>query len=242
MPRFSANPSTPSNHASTSEGASQDLLSGIDSVVFDLDGTLWDTCEACAAGWNNVRARHGIRFRPITADDVRSVAGKPHDLCIREVFAGLPEDELRVLAYETQAEDNRLIAERGGVLYPGVLSGVRELRARYPLFIVSNCQAGYIELFLEFSGLSSSFCDYECFGRTGQTKEQNLRALIARNALTAPVFVGDTAGDQAAARDNGVPFVFASYGFGVGLASELRAGSFTELTSLLRRVAEKAPA
>jgi phosphoglycolate phosphatase len=128
------------------------------------------------------------------------------------------------------------------VLYPGVLSGVPELRARYPLFIVSNCQAGYIELFLELSGLVSFFRDYECFGRTGHSKEQNLRALIARNALTAPVFVGDTAGDQSAAASNGVPFVFASYGFGIGLAPELRVGSFAELTNALCQLAERAPA
>ena len=38
----------------------------IDSVVFDLDGTLWDTCPTCAIGWNNVLRRHGIAFREIT--------------------------------------------------------------------------------------------------------------------------------------------------------------------------------
>jgi hypothetical protein len=31
--------------------------------------------------------RHRIPFRPITEHDVRGVTGKPHDECIREVFA-----------------------------------------------------------------------------------------------------------------------------------------------------------
>jgi phosphoglycolate phosphatase len=213
--------------------ATPHVLSRVDSIVFDLDGTLWDTCESCAQGWNNVRVKHGIAFRPITADDVRSVAGKPHDTCIREVFVGIPEEELRILAAETAIEDNRVIAERGGVLYPGVATGLPKLAARYPLFIVSNCQAGYVELFLRASGLSTLFRDHECFGNTGRSKEHNLRALMARNALVNPILVGDTEGDAAAAASNGVPFVFASYGFGTCVEPAHTLTSFDELTKLL---------
>src|SRR5437867_4648867 len=114
-----------------------------DAIVFDLDGTLWDTCETCAIGWNLVLDRNAIRFRTITADDVRAVAGKPHEQCIRETFVGVPEPQILTLIAETQLEDNRLVAEQGGVLYPDVEDGIRRLRARSPLFIVRNCQPGY---------------------------------------------------------------------------------------------------
>ena len=150
----------------------------IDAVVFDLDGTLWDTSASCAVGWNRMIDRHRIPFRPITEHDVRGVTGKPHEACIREVFAGLAEAHIQTLAAETQLEDNRVVAELGGELFADVEAGLRRLCARYPLFIVSNCQAGYIETFFQWSRLGGSFRDFECWGNTGLSKTQNLRLLV----------------------------------------------------------------
>jgi phosphoglycolate phosphatase len=184
-----------------------------DSIVFDLDGTLWNTCPVCAVAWNHVLERHGIAFREITARDVESVAGKPHEACIREVFAGLSERDIQLLIAETAREDIRFIREHGGELYDGVAEGLGRLAERVPLFIVSNCQAGYIELFVETMGFGALFRDIECWGNTGRPKDENLRALIARNRLGRPVFVGDAEGDRQAAEACGIPFVHVTYGY-----------------------------
>jgi len=204
-----------------------------DSLVFDLDGTLWDTCETCAQGWNNVVARHGIQFRAITADDVRRVAGKPHEACMRDTFIGVSEAEIRILTDETMTEDNMLVERDGGILFDGVREGLIALKRSYPLFIVSNCQAGYIEIFLKYSGLGELFTDFECWGNTGRPKPDNFRSVIERNALEAPWFIGDTPGDQQAARACNAPFVYAAYGFSACTDEELRLSTFLDLPRAL---------
>jgi phosphoglycolate phosphatase len=108
-----------------------------------------------------------------------------------------------------------------------------ELAQRLPLFIVSNCQAGYIEIFLAQSGLAGSVRDFECWGRTKATKSENLRRIIQRNGLMAPWYVGDTDGDRTAARDNAVKFVYASYGFGTLQEWDARIDAFEQLAELL---------
>lgn len=213
----------------------QPIVPAPDSLIFDLDGTLWDTCSACALGWNRVVERHGIQFRTILADDVRKVVGRTHDLCIRDTFLGLNESELQVLIEQTAIEDNRIIAELGAELYPGVYAELVALSPRYPLFIVSNCQTGYIDQFLDHSRLREHFVDFECWGNTGQPKAENLRRLIERNQLARPWFIGDTPGDFEAARANDVPFVHAAYGFARCDEAEQRMTEFADLRRVLER-------
>ena len=205
----------------------------LDSIVFDLDGTLWDTCETCATVWNEVLARLAITYRTITAADVRAIAGQPHMEAIRQAFPGLAENDLVRLADATAIADNAAVARDGGALYPGVHEHVPALARRLPLLIVSNCQQGYIETFLSWTGFGPHFIDFECWGNTGRTKGENLGAVIARNGLRAPCFVGDTEGDRSAAEANGVPFVYASYGFGTVARYDHRIDRFADMAALI---------
>ena len=88
------------------------------------------------------------------------------------------------------------------------------LSQNYAVCIVSNCQKGYIELFLKKTGLENAITDFECFGNTGLSKGENIRLLMERAQITDAVYVGDTKGDADACTFAGIPFIFAEYGFG----------------------------
>lgn len=207
------------------------MLPPFDSIVFDLDGTLWDTTPSCVVAWNACVQKLGIDFRTIVDEDLRLVTGKPHDECIRITFQGLKDSEIDALIKMTEVEDTATITRMGGQLYPGVEEGLTQLAKKHPLFIVSNCQSGYIETFLELSGLGPLFKDFECYGNTMRPKGYNLAQIIKRNELKSPVMVGDASGDEIAARECSIPFLFVTYGFGEPIAPDKSYDSFRELAN-----------
>ncbi len=202
-----------------------------DGLIFDLDGTLWDSTATVAAAWSAVVRRMGQPHRTIAPGEIAAVMGKPHRELCRALLPGLPEARQEALALECYAEEERRLHAEGGQLFPGVREGLATLARQVPLFIVSNCQRGYIETFLDWSGLRPLFRDTECHGNTGADKAENLRRLMRRNGLCAPCFVGDTESDRLAAAQAGLPFVHAAYGFGQVPQAEERIGSFAELVA-----------
>ena len=107
-----------------------------------------------------------------------------------------------------------LILEEGGRLFDGLEAVLREVSARYPLFIVSNCHMGYIEAFLTHHRLGQYFCDTENHGHTGLSKGRNIRLVMERHHWDHIVYLGDTQGDYEAAQEAQVSFLHAAYGFG----------------------------
>lgn len=202
-----------------------------EAIVFDLDGTLWDTTEVVATAWNSALGLAGVSHRTMTAGDIASIMGLTHGEIFPRLFPELTLPEQERLSHFCYAEEERFLRAQGGRLYAGVREGLTNLAERWPLAIVSNCQSGYIELFLECTGLS--FQDYECHGRTGQSKGQNLKSVLRRNGWRKALFVGDTRGDQEAAAEAGCPFVYAAYGFGQVETAGPRLDGFADLLTFV---------
>ena len=106
----------------------------------------------------------------------------------------------------------------------------------YSLYIVSNCQNGYIQLFLRVNKLEAYFADIECQGRTGRPKADNIALVVERNALDKAFYVGDTLLDMQSADGAGVPFIHAAYGFGKPDRDTYRISSIAELTELMDKI------
>lgn len=204
-----------------------------DGIIFDLDGTLWDATVATAQAWNQILREEQLDVPLVTPQNVADVTGLPHDEAVRQGFPSLRGEALDMMIQRTQAEDSTAIERFGAPRYAGVEAGLRQLAAQVPLFIVSNCQEGYIETFFAVSALGHLFRDTECFGRTGRPKGDNLASVIKRNALRSAIMVGDTRGDEMAARQCGIPFAFVTYGFGNAESPDASFATFGDLTAWL---------
>ncbi len=186
-----------------------------DGLIFDLDGTLWDSVDAVCASWNRTLERLAPEFAGrITRPGMERCMGMLTPDILRRMLPELEAERLPALLDCVLREENDYVARHGGVLYPGVPETLAVLSARYPLFIVSNCQDGYIEAFFQAHGLGGYFADYEDPGRTGKPKADNIRLVMERRGLRHPLYIGDTQGDLDAASKAGVPFLHAAYGFG----------------------------
>lgn len=207
-----------------------------DSVILDVDGTLWDSTSIVAGAWNRAARECGLVDCTIMPDTLRGLFGRTMAVIAENLF---PDEALQkreeIMERCCRYEQEALEQDECRICYPGVIETVRELSEILPVFIVSNCQSGYIELFLEKTGLGPFVTDIECYGNNKKSKGENIRLLAERNHLQRPVYVGDTQGDCDASAEAGVPFIFAEYGFG---QADRRDGSVKEFGELLSLVAE----
>jgi phosphoglycolate phosphatase len=204
----------------------------VDGIIFDLDGTLWDATEVIRQTWNEVLAGYEYMREPITIEELEGCMGLQLDEISRRLFPMADsklQHELIVKCCDLEVE---LLNKVGGNLFPKLEETLIKLKERHRLFIVSNCQSGYIESFINSSGLGYLFEDYTCAGDTGLSKGENNRLIMERNRLETAVYVGDTAGDMESARVAGIPFVFARYGFGECDSYEYVVDSFEQLAKL----------
>ena len=183
-------------------------------IIFDMDGTLWDSASGVAKSWTRVVNKEHDKNRVITTQDIQNVMGKTMDRIAAILFPELEEAARLELIDHCGLCENDYLREHGGILYPMLEETLKELSEKYYLYIVSNCQSGYIEAFLEHYGFGHYFEDIECYGNNLLQKGQNIRLVVERNQLTDAIYVGDIQGDYDAALEAGITFVHAAYGFG----------------------------
>lgn len=205
-------------------------------ILFDVDGTLWDSAPQVAESWNQVLAGYPEYDFRITARDMYDNMGKTMMDLGQAIFPGLSLDECQRIMEECMAYENQYLLAHPGSLYPDVKETLRSLNGRYGLYIVSNCQTGYIEVLLKSCGLKEYIRDIECYGNTGLPKGDNIRMVIQRNHLDRCFYVGDTGMDEAAADVANIPFVYASYGFGSAKEPAGIIESMSQLPALAKKL------
>ena len=188
-------------------------------IIFDMDGTLWDSAANVAESWNEAIRQDGRLNKALTEADIKGVMGKTMDVIAKLLFPEISEKEQETLLAECCRIENDYLREHGGVLYPDLEDTFKELKKTYDHYH-----------FWDY------FSDIECYGNNLLQKGDNIRLLADRNHLEEAVYVGDIQGDYDASRKAGVGFIHAAYGFGIVPEAQHKIQSFSELVT--KRVAE----
>lgn len=205
-----------------------------DGIIFDMDGTIWDNTPVFAPSWERACSDMGydVKFTP---DTLKGLFGKTMtdiaDACIPD---DNPEKRYETLRLCEEYEMRDLEKSSVDTTYPSLKETLEKLSKITKLYIVSNCQSGYIETFLERSGLGYLFTDFICYGDNGLGKADNIKGLVEKNHISNPVYVGDIQGDKDACDQAGVGFIWAAYGYGKTIDSCLaRINDITELGGII---------
>lgn len=208
-------------------------------VIFDLDGTLWDSSDEVVIAWNEVLSRATDGKLQIDKRFMQSIMGKNMDEIKNSIFADYPIENIDKIFDDCLANEQIYLHKNGAKIYPQLEETLSKLAEKYELSIVSNCQCGYIEAFLEYyNNIEKFFSDRECFGNTLKEKDENIKSVIMRNNYKKAFYVGDTLGDYNSAVKAGAVFIHADYGFGEVPQAKYRISALSELPDLLEEINE----
>ena len=205
-------------------------------LIFDMDGTLWDSSAYVAAAWNEKIKELGYDLKEITKQDIMGIMGLTMDKIADILLADVPKEERYDLLDKCGENENDYLRKHGADLYPDLEKTLIRLKEKYPLYIVSNCQSGYIESFLEYYGFGKYFEDIECYGNNLKPKADNIALIAERNGLDKSWYIGDIQGDHDAAVKAGSGFIHAAYGFGTIEQDVPKIEKFSDLPELLEKL------
>ncbi|WP_069658026.1 HAD family hydrolase [Arcticibacter eurypsychrophilus] len=200
-----------------------------DSIIFDMDGTLWDPTDLYLQAWNSGLKKLDID-RTLTAEELKPLMGVNGKSAMELLFPSYSDEVRQQISDTVNQQRWELIKQGGGTLYPGAQEGLKELSKNHKLFIVSNCSKGTIALFMERAGIKSYITDEMAYGVNLMPKHHNMHLLIDKYQLQNPIYVGDTDIDRVESEKAGIPFVYVSYGFAIAKRFDLSFSNFHSLT------------
>lgn len=205
------------------------------SVIFDLDGTLWEVTDVTYESVNEIAKKYNLNR--ITKDTICNSFGLNRKDCAKMYFPNINIEKALMLMDEIAEIKNNKLKNEGGNLYKNLKKILLELNKKYRLFIVSNTgEDEYIDAFLTTSGLTNIFEDYIAASKLGLEKGQAIKKIIDDNKIEKSIYVGDTIKDQEAADFANILFIQTKYGFGKDLNTKYYIKEFNELPKVLNTI------
>ncbi len=204
-------------------------------IVFDLDGTLWDTADATYKVVNDYLKNNNYSFG-VSKDVIVENMGFEFDVCAEHYFPKLDKKEALELLTKIHEEYDKLLEDGTvvGNIYPNVTETIKKLSNKYYIGIVSNCSSRvYIESFIKTAKVDKYINDYVAASNYFISKAEAIRKMKEKYQAEKLAYVGDTLKDQVSAVDAGGIFVCARYGFGEEVVAKYSFEDISELPSLI---------
>jgi HAD superfamily hydrolase (TIGR01509 family) len=129
-------------------------VTGVEAVVFDLDGVIIDSEESWEEARRSYAAEHGREFLPDSQERMMGMStGEWSRHLAVDVGIGLPPERVASDVLDRMAVRYRTALP----LVPGAVDAVRRLAARYPLALASSSARVLIDQVLESAGLTDAF-------------------------------------------------------------------------------------
>jgi len=204
-----------------------------ESIIFDIDGTLWNSPALVAEGYNRQLKKEGLDHLCVNEQILLNLFGRVMTAIADAIFPEIPLPQRYELMDRCIESGNRYLKEHPcDIGYPKVKETMAELAKKHRIFIVTNADCGYPELCMEKLGLEDYVSGHLCFGDTGTSKGKTILALMEKHGIKDVVYIGDTQGDYEATVEAGIPFIWCTYGFGTPEHYDAKVDSFEQLLTL----------
>ncbi len=210
-------------------------------LIFDLDGTLVDSCAICVDILNSMLADRGsaLKLDPVGARPWMSVGGAAMVQALLGPACHDPDKDI----VEFRARYRETLTPHD-VLFEGVAECLQDLRDDgFTLAICSNKPQDLCDQVLRDTGIGGLFHSVVGLRPGFRAKpETDLLLETLRSLRCTPVeclFIGDSEIDHDVAERTGIPFVFMSYGYAIPEYEPEESASFNCFRMMSRTVAQR---
>ena len=203
-------------------------------IIFDLDGTLWETIDATYIAANFIVEKHK-ELKKISKETIIKGMGLSSLENASNYIPYIPAEIGIKYMKEISQKTSEIINEKNVVIYNGVIETLKELSKEYKIGIITNNRDEYAKTFLRISNLEKYFTDYMGAASYDITKGEAIKEMVKKYKEKENYYVGDIKKDQEATMYAGIKFIHAKYGFEPNLKSELSIDKIQDLPKIIKK-------